>query len=53
MVWAYNIHEEKWYILKTIWAPPSTRGLQVLAENFFSDSMAWGVQYSSAAANPR
>lgn len=33
--------------------PPSTRELQVLAENFFKDSMTRGVQYSSDAAKPR
>lgn len=33
--------------------PPSTRALQVLGENLFSDSIARGVQYSSAAAKPR
>lgn len=33
--------------------PPSTRVLQVLAENIFNDSITRGVQYSSAAAKPR
>lgn len=40
----------KWE-LKSI--PPSTRELQVLAENLFNESITRGVQYSSDAAKPR